>query len=474
MKKILILIFLTLTLLYGDKDFIIKNEKSENVTLSKGDFKILQYDKRITNILASDSSKLEVIFLKDDENPLQTIKLYGKDIGFVKLLLTFSDNTTVATKVNIVSNISKLVDVIQIMDPEVIIEQAHGKVILTGYAKDTNEKTKIESLLQKGGIDTEKDLINLLEVRKPNKMIRIKLYVTEINNNDGLDIKNNWTVGYKNYVKSGVQVAGSQSYIDGLNGAVEGAVTLTGGLTAGANILGDRFNTGMTLNYLSSKGIATILDETELITLENKKATFHAGGNIYVKTQTTTSQGVPSTELKQIDYGLKLEAQVNSIINNEYVSLTITTKQDKIDWANAVDGIPGFNTQSIDTNVIIKDKATIILGGLVNQNDAKNYLKIPFLGDIPILGALFRSKSFQSGKSELVFFIVPEIVDPSTSGEVDKLTSTKENIAKVNGTYIEPSKKMAKELESQSLEEEVKKNDDENIQDTNSTNKKMN
>ena len=88
--------------------------------------------------------------------------------------------------------------------------------------------------------------------------------------------------------------------------------------------------------------------------------------------------------------------------------------------------------ESIDTNVIIKDKSTIVLGGLVNQNDAKSYWKIPFLGDIPVLGALFRSKSFQNGKSELVFFIVPEIVDPSLSGEEQRLALTKEKISALN------------------------------------------
>lgn len=458
MKKIIILVLFTFAFLRADNGFVVATKNSEDLTLSKGDFKILEFDKRIANILASDSSKLEVVFVKDDTNPLQTIKLYGKDIGFVKLHFTFSDNSTLSTRVNVVTNISKIVDVVHTINPQIKVEQAHGKVILTGKAKDTNEKNKIDELFEKAGIDIKKDLINLLEVEKPNKMIRIKLYVTEINNNDGLEIKNNWTVGYKNYVKSGVAVAGSQSYIDGLNGAVEGAVTLTGGLTAGANILGDRFNTGMTLNYLSSKGVATILDETELITLENKKATFHAGGNIYVKTQTTTSQGVPSTELKQIDYGLKLEAEVNNIINEEFVSLTITTKQDKIDWANAVDGIPGFNTQSIDTNVIIKDKATLVLGGLVNQNDAKNYLKIPFLGDIPILGALFRSKDFQSGKSELVFFIVPEIVDPSKNGDSKRLSETKIDILNANRRFEEKKDKVQEEQNiSDTLnEEEIK------------------
>ena len=393
-----------------------------------------------------------------DFSQKNTIKLYGKNIGVGKLLVRLSDGSDETLYINIVPDLSKVIELAAMLNKDIIVEQSHEKVILRGFVRDENEKIKIEEMLSKAGIDIKKDLINLLEVRKPNKMIRIKLYIAEINNDDGLEIKNNWTVGYKNYARnygSGQEaVTGSQSFIPSLANSMDSAVTLTGGLTAGANLLGDRFNTGLTLNYLSSQGVATILDETELITLENKKATFHAGGNFYVRTQTTTDKGVPSTELKQIDYGLKLEAQVNSIINDEFVNLTITTKQDKVDWVNKVDDIPGFSTQSIDTNVIIKDKSTIVLGGLVNQNDAKNYWKIPFLGDIPVLGALFRSKSFQNGKSELVFFIVPEIVDPSLSGEGQRLVLIKEKINTLNSRSDKSqtnNKDLVKQEEKQSI-----------------------
>jgi pilus assembly protein CpaC len=304
----------------------------------------------------------------------------------------------------------------------IIVHQANGKIILKGFATDTKEKLKIEKLFEKAGVNTAIDLLNLLEVRKPNKMVRIKLYVAEINNKDGYEIKNNWAMGYKNYTRNyGNDAVFEDGYIPALANTMDSAVTLTGGLTAGANLLGNGFNSGLTLNYLSSNGVATILDETELITLENKKSVFHAGGKIYVKTQTTTSEGLPSTELKEIDYGLKLEVEVNSIINDKYIDITITTRQDNINWTNQVEGIPSFTNQSINTYVIIKDKSTIVLGGLVNKNDAKNYWKIPLLGDIPILGTLFKSKDFQSGKSELVFFIIPQIVDPSKNINLERL-----------------------------------------------------
>ena len=456
--KTLILTILSIQLLFASGGFVAKETQGKSVTLVKNDFKVLEFNKRIVDILVSDSKKLEVSFIKNKNKPLQTIKLFAKELGYSRLLITFSDRTKALHEINIVQNLSKIIEVIKLINNKVDVLQANGKVILKGVAKDTKEKDRIINLLTQAGINTQQDLINLLEVENPNKMIRIKLYVTEIDNSQGKDIKNNWIISSRNYTEAvganntyynmplnqmdSVNNQRSQNVNQALDSIVTNAVSLTGGLTGAANYLGEFFNVGLTLNYLSTKGVATVLDETELITLEDKKSVFHAGGKIYIKMQTTTAQGIPTTELKSIDYGLKLEVKVNNIINGEYVDMTITTRQDKINWSEQVEGIPGFSNQSIDTFAIVKNKATVVLGGLVNKNDAKNYWKVPVLGDIPILGELFKSKSFQSGKSELVFFIVPEIVDPSNNIQQKKL-----NLAKVK------SDKLYKEQEKSLYEE---------------------
>ena len=112
-------------------------------------------------------------------------------------------------------------------------------------------------------------------------------------------------MGYKNFAtnyKDGI-ISESNSYARGytpaLTNAVENSVSLTGGLSMAANYLGSGFNTGLTLNYLASQGVATVLDETELITLENKKSVFHAGGKKWPSPQTSkTPLQSRSTRLK--------------------------------------------------------------------------------------------------------------------------------------------------------------------------------
>jgi pilus assembly protein CpaC len=112
-----------------------------------------------------------------------------------------------------------------------------------------------------------------------------------------------------------------------------------------------------------------------------------------------------------------------------------------------VDGIPNFTEKSITTNVIAGNKSTIILGGLVNRNNSKDIKKIPLLGDIPILGFLFTSKAFKEGKSELVFFITPEIVDPKLNNQKETFINKTKFVKTIDNKFEEKVKEIKKEKE---------------------------
>lgn len=414
----------------------------KEIHITNGSFKVLEFKKVITNIKVNNKENLEIDFVEDNKKPLQSIKILTKKLGFSNILVTFFDDTSAHISVNVIDNYKTVIDIAKALSPDIKIRQTNGKIILTGEVKDQKSKDKIIKLFEKSGVDVEKDFIDLSTIKSPDKMIRVKLYAVEINNSKGLDLKNNWFVSGKNYMEvvtsdgryynepldstanQGYNNANNQrikEVNDSINTMMSNAVSLSGGLTGAANYLGRYFNAGLTLNYLASKGVANILDETTLLTLEKEEATFHAGGTIYLKTQTTTSEGLPTTEVKNINYGLQLDIKAANIVNNDYINLNITTKSTQIDWANQVDGIPSFTEKSINTKVIAGNNSTIILGGLINSKNAKDINKIPLLGDIPILGFLFKSESFKNGESELVFFITPEIVDPTLNNQKDEL-----------------------------------------------------
>lgn len=467
-------------------ELVQKDLNENNFSINKGSFKVTEFDKMIKNIKVSNEANIEIDFIDDNTKPLQAIKIFAKEVGSGNILVTFVDYSTMHININIVENLATIISVAKQISPKIEITQTNGKVILKGSVDDEREKNKILDLFAKAGVDITKDLVDLLSLQNPDKMVKVKLYAVEINNNKGLDLKNNWYVSSKNYMKvynpdgtyynlpldkyntpfnssntttvtnnSGTTSTttdiknngNSNEYYnanaqrntlvnDAIDNIMANSVSLTGGLTGAANYLGKYFNAGLTLNYLSTKGVANILDETTLITLENKKAEFHAGGTIYLKVQTTTDQGVPSTEIQDINYGLQLDIQAKNIVNDDYVSLDITTKSTQIDWTKTVDGIPSFTEKSIKTNVIAGNNTTIILGGLINTQNSKDIEKIPLLGDIPILGYLFTSQAFREGKSELVFFITPEIIDPRNNNQNELLVEKKNSINNVNSNAV--------------------------------------
>jgi len=430
MKKILILIFVLLTSTYASKHYVIVNDETFDniVALEKGSYKVLEFSKMISKVKINDSKNIEVSFVESKDKPLHTLKVYAKEIGKTRIFVDFANHTHAQIEFSVIKDLKEIVRLAQKISPELIVNQINGDIVLKGIVETNRDKKKIIKLFEKANIDIEKDLIDLAKVRLPDKLLRIKLYVTEINNVDGLEIKNSWSLGYKNYERNYLSPkeapTSEPAFNPTLANAVESAVTLSGGLTSAANILGGGFNVGMVLNYLSTSGVAKILDETTLVTLENKEARFHAGGTIYLKIQTTTDTGVPSTDVRPINYGLQLIVKANDIVNGEFVDMEIVTKSTKIDWANQVDGIPSFTDKTIDTVVLAKNKSTVVLGGLIKSEDVKGYSEIPILSDIPLIGELFKSKDFQDGHSELVFFITPEIVDVSSNEEKEKLDKT--------------------------------------------------
>ncbi len=88
-----------------------------------------------------------------------------------------------------------------------------------------------------------------------------------------------------------------------------------------------------------------------------------------------------------------------------------------VDEANSVEGIPGILTRKITTSLSLLEGQTVVLSGLVKTDDARNVKKVPLLGDIPILGELFKSESFQKRETELIVFLTPQLTAAPGSAE---------------------------------------------------------
>jgi pilus assembly protein CpaC len=133
-----------------------------------------------------------------------------------------------------------------------------------------------------------------------------------------------------------------------------------------------------------------------------QEASFQAGGELPIPK--TDQEGRLTIAWKP--YGIIL--QIAPTVDPEGIIHTrIRSEVSMVDQANAVDGIPGILTRRIDTHLSLKLGQTIVLSGLVHSDDAERITKIPFLGNIPILGEIFKSRSFQKRETEMVVFLSP-------------------------------------------------------------------
>jgi Flp pilus assembly secretin CpaC len=164
-----------------------------------------------------------------------------------------------------------------------------------------------------------------------------------------------------------------------------------------------------TLDLMLSEGHARILSSPNLMTAPGKEATFLVGGEIPIP----VSNGLGTVSITYKDYGVKLNV-TPTILGNGGVDTVVAPEISDLDFADGVTlngfTVPAFKTSKLSTDVITHSGESIVMGGLLRRVESKNVQKIPLLGDLPILGELFRSTTYQRADSDVVFVMTPTIV----------------------------------------------------------------
>ncbi len=188
-----------------------------------------------------------------------------------------------------------------------------------------------------------------------------------------------------------------------------------------SNLSGDNLFQ-VALEISRSKGLSKILAEPTLTTLTGQPAEFLSGGEYPVPVPDDNGTRI---QFKEYGVGLKF---VPTILEQDKINLVLDISVSEINGANSVtvsaDGtsqvvvVPSLNKRSASSTVELLDGQTIGIAGLIQDNVSEVMTKIPGLGDIPILGALFRSQEFISGQSELVIFVTPHLAKPIAESEI--------------------------------------------------------
>lgn len=176
------------------------------------------------------------------------------------------------------------------------------------------------------------------------------------------------------------------------------------------------------INLAVTNGDAYILATPELSTRSGGEAKFLAGGQIPI---VVPASGLSAASITYKDYGIKLTIKPTADENSNVVA-TIQTEVSSIDPATSVQGNPGFLTRQTDSEINVKSGQTIVMSGLVNSDLSNQVDKVPWLGDLPIIGQLFRSTSFRNNRSDLVVFVTPQVFDPNATLNRERVEKGKE------------------------------------------------
>jgi pilus assembly protein CpaC len=172
----------------------------------------------------------------------------------------------------------------------------------------------------------------------------------------------------------------------------------------------------ITIQHLVSEGKARIISKPRLACRSGQKATFQAGGEIPIPR--TDKEGGITVTWKP--YGIILQV-APTMDHEDLIHVQILSEVSMVDYANAIEGIPGILTRRVETSLSLEMGQWIVLSGLVHSDDGEKIRKVPFLGDIPILGELFRSRNFQKRETELAVFLRPQPTAASKSDEYEKV-----------------------------------------------------
>ena len=186
-------------------------------------------------------------------------------------------------------------------------------------------------------------------------------------------------------------------------------------------------NFGMTIKALQDRNLLQILAEPNLITLEGKDASFLAGGSFPYPTITTTPTGgatAPVITVQFKPFGVKLDF-TPTVTPQGSIDLKVAPEVSSLDFANAVvlQGytIPALSQRRAETEVVLRDGESFAIAGLIDNRVVQVVDKIPGLGNVPILGRLFQSRSTQKSTDELLVVITPHFVKPLSPDEKAKL-----------------------------------------------------
>jgi pilus assembly protein CpaC len=389
-----------------------KEKEAVAVNVLVGQSRVINFDRPVGRFSVSNPEIAEAVLVTPDQ-----VIVNGKAFGQVNFIAwEQGSGSYLVFDVYVRTNLSLIDSQIRALFPkdDIRLSQANGSVVLSGNVSDPKVSAQVQSVVEAAGFK----VVNMLgSPVKSMAQVQLQVRVAEVSKNRLKDFGTSYAyqgVGSGAYANSG---AGPSTLSNVTNGV------LSGSLSSALNLFVLGGNTSGMIRALQTAGAVRQLAEPNLIAMDGEQASFLAGGEFPVPiVQGGAGQNTVSIIFKE--YGVRLIFKP-TIIDEDHIRLTLEPEVSTIDFANGVkfDGflIPGLKTRRAKTSIELRDGQSFALAGLLDNSESRSLSKVPVLGDIPVLGELFKSKTFQKNESELMFIVTAQLVKPVSPDDIPQM-----------------------------------------------------
>jgi len=374
---------------------LVSGRTTATVNVAKGKPKTIQTDHGFSEIVVGDPEIATVSPLTD-----QSFYVLGKSIGTTGIAL-FDQNQSLVGMIDVevtydVKSLNAKLAA-KLKKSRIRATTANGRIVLNGTAADSVSAKEAVEIAEKYGAD----VINSLSV-KGSQQVMLEVRFVEARRVRGKELGIQWNAVGRNFA------------------ATIGPATLASGSIPFGSAIGQLIGNGVTadamIQALEERGLGRRLAEPNLIAMSGETASFLAGGEFPIPVQ--SYENTVTVEFKKFGVGLEFTP---TVLKDGLINLHIAPEVSQIDNSSSVTinglQIPGLSVRRADTTVELRDGQSFVIAGLLQSGNTYDQQRLPWLSDVPILGALFRSVSFQRNETDLVIIVTPRLVQPIPPGQ---------------------------------------------------------
>jgi pilus assembly protein CpaC len=370
--------------------------KTQTISVATGKTQSLHTSVNFVDVIVGDSDVADVVPLTD-----HSLSVLGKKIGATRVSVYAEGKRLLGIfDVDVSYDVSTLAAELAQRFPQshFKVSSVNGRIMLSGTAPDGPTVDKAVTMAHQFG----QEVINSIQVQHPQEVL-LEVRFVEVSRTASRELGVSWDVLGKDVPAN-----------------IGTAALLSGNAPLGTlmgTLLGKGIQADAIIRALEQREVARRLAEPNLVALSGEPASFLAGGEFPFPVQNNLGQ--ISIEFKRYGVGL---AFTPTVLGNNLINLKIEPEVSQLDPTNTVQigtvAIPSLIVRRASTTVELRDGQSFAIGGLLQNSGQTSQQQLPWIGDVPVLGTLFRSALYQKNETDLVIIVTPRLVRPMRPGDI--------------------------------------------------------